>query len=148
MDRICCDDEFVDCVHTCAISQMKPISGRSLRHHILSLCDILKETTQTELPSRFAVVFDSWTGGTHHYIGIAALFIEVVDGRETACQIMLIIQPLLADGIIGTEAVDHIEHLLKVLLSYGKSCANIVCLDALATNSTWLCVVGLHSNQN
>jgi hypothetical protein len=66
---------FVDCVHTRSISRLKPISGRSLRRHILSLRDILKETIQKELPSRYAVVFDGWTEGTHHYIGIAALFI-------------------------------------------------------------------------
>ncbi len=119
---------FVDCVHTRAISRLKPISGRSLRRHILSLRDILKETIQKELPSRFAVVFDGWTEGTHHYIGIAASYIKVVDGKETACQTMLSMQPLLADGIKGMRAVDHIEHLSKVLLSYGKSCADIVCL--------------------
>jgi hypothetical protein len=92
------------------------------------LCDVLKETIQKELPSRFAVVFDGWTEGTHLYIGIAALHINVVDGKETACQTMLSMQPLLADGIKGMQAIDHIEHLLKVLQSYGKSCANIVCL--------------------
>ena len=75
------------------------------------------------------MVFDGWTEGTHHYIGlgIAASYIKVVDGKETACQALLSMQPLLADGIKGMRAVDHIEHLLKVLLSYGKSCANIIC---------------------
>jgi hypothetical protein len=59
---------FFDCVHTRAISRLIPISGRSLRRHILSLRDILKETIQKELPSRFAVVVDGWTEGTHHYM--------------------------------------------------------------------------------
>jgi hypothetical protein len=112
---------FVDCVHPRAISRLKPISGQSLRRHILSLRDVLKETIQKELPSRFAVVFDGWTEGTHHYIGIAVSFTKVIDGKETACQTMLSMQPLLADGIKGMQAVDHIEHLSKVLQSCLKS---------------------------
>lgn len=119
---------FVDSAYTRAISRLKSISGRSLRRHILSLRDVLKETLQKELPSRFAVVFDGWTEGTHHYIGIAASYIKEIDGKETACQTMLSMQPLLADGIKGMRAADHIEHLSKVLLSYGKRCADIVCL--------------------
>ena len=88
----------------------------------------MKETLQKELPSRFAVVFDGWTEGTPHYIGIAASYIKEVDGKETACQTMLSTQPLLADGIKGMRAADYIEHLSKVLLYYGKSCTDIVCL--------------------
>jgi hypothetical protein len=41
---------------------------------------------------------------------------------------MLSMQPLLANGIQGMRAVDHSEHLSKVLGSYGKSTGDIICL--------------------
>jgi hypothetical protein len=56
---------FADCPNTCDVVRMKPVSARTLRH-ILSLCDVLKETLRKELPSKFVVVFDGWTEGTQH----------------------------------------------------------------------------------
>jgi hypothetical protein len=119
---------FVDCTYTRDISRLRSISGKSLRRHILSLRDVLKETLRKELPSRFVVVFDGWTEGTHHYIGVAASYMKVVDGKEVPIQTMLSMQPLLANGIQGMRAVDHIDHLSKVLGSYGKSTGDIICL--------------------
>ncbi len=43
-------------------------------------------------------------------------------------QTMLSMKPLLVDGIQGMKATDHLEHLTKILLSYGKTCADIICL--------------------
>ena len=119
---------FVDCSYTRDISRLKPLSGKSLRRHILSLRDVLKETLSKELPSTFVVVFDGWTEGTQHYIGVTASYMKVVDGREVPVQTMLSMQPLLAGGVQGMRAVDHIEHLSKVLASYGKSTSDIMCL--------------------
>lgn len=121
---------FVDCAPTRAISRLKSTSGQSLCSHILSPCDSrMKEILQKELPSRFALVFDGWTDGTHHFTGIAASYVKLVDGKETACRTMLVsMKPLFANEIQGMRSADHNEHLSKVLLSYGKSCANIVCL--------------------
>ena len=119
---------FVDCTYTRDISRLKHISGKTLRHYILSLRDVLKEALRKELPSRFVVVFDGWTEGTQHYIGVAASYMKIVDGREVPVQTMLSMQPLLADGVQGMRAVDHIEHLSKVLGSYGKSTSDIMCL--------------------
>ena len=66
---------FVDCTYTRDISRLRSISGKSLRRHILSLRDVLKETLRKELPSRFVVVFDGWIEGTQHYIlGVAATY--------------------------------------------------------------------------
>ena len=69
---------------------------------------MLKETPQKELP-KFVVVFDGWMKGTKHYIGVAALHMKTVDGKETPCQTMLSMKPLLVDGITGIRAVDHID---------------------------------------
>jgi hypothetical protein len=69
---------------------MKQVSARTLRpRHILSLWDVLKETLRKELPSKFLVVFDGWTEGTQHFIGVAASYMKNVDGKETSCQTTL-----------------------------------------------------------
>ncbi len=116
---------LVDCTYTRDISRLRS----SIRRHILSLLDVLKETLRRELPSsRFVEVFDGWTKGTHHYIGDAASYMKVVDGKEVPIQTMLSMQPLLANGTQGMRAVDYIEHLSKVLGSYRKSTGGIICL--------------------
>jgi hypothetical protein len=136
---------FVDCPHTRDIARLKPISARTLRRHILSLRDVLKETLRKELPSKFVVVFDGWSEGTQHYIGVAASYMKTVDGKETACQTMLSMKPLLTDGITGMRAIDHIEHLSKVLEGYGKSKNDIICLvgDNCAVNQSMARILGI-----
>ena len=69
---------FVDCPHTRSICRLKPISGRTLRHHIIALHNILMASLQNELPSNFVVVFDDWSEGTQHYIGVAAAYMKSV----------------------------------------------------------------------
>ena len=51
---------------------------------------------------------------------------------------MLSTRPLLADGIKGMRAVDHIDHLTRVLESHGKNENNVVCLigDNIAVNQS------------
>lgn len=111
---------FVDCPYTRGIARFKAVSAKTIRRHLLSLRDVMKETLQKELPPKFVVVFDGWTEGTQHYIGVAASYMKTVDGKETACQTMLSMKPLLADGITGMRAIDHIEHLSNVLQGYGR----------------------------
>ena len=63
---------FADCPYTCNITRLTPISAQMLRCHILALFSVVKETIKAELPTKFSiVVFDGWTEGTHHCIGIA-----------------------------------------------------------------------------
>ena len=120
---------FVDCPYTRDITRLKPISAQKLRCHILSLLSVVKETIKAELPTKFSIVFDGWTEGTHHYIGIAAAYLRFGDGgKEEAVQTMLSMKPLLVDGIQGMRAQDHLDHVEKVLESYGKTFDNIVCL--------------------
>jgi hypothetical protein len=49
-------------------------------------------------------------------------------GKLIPVQTMLSIKPLLSDGIQGMRAVDHIEHLEKVLNRYGKKMSAVICL--------------------
>ena len=73
---------------------------------------------------------DGWTEGTHHYIGIGAAYLNFGDGcKEEPVQTMLSMKPLLVDSIQGMRAPDHLNHVEKVLESYGtKTFDNIVCL--------------------
>ena len=119
---------FVDCPHTREISRLKPVSGKTLRGHILALRDILRETLRNELPQKFVIVFDGWSEGTQHYVGVAAAYIKTIDGKEVPMQTMLSMQPLLSHGIQGMRAKDHLEHLSRILELYGKTCADILCL--------------------
>ena len=52
----------------------------------------------------------------------------LIDSQEVAVHTLLSMQPLLADDINGMKASDRINHLLKMLSSYGKTDTNIVCL--------------------
>lgn len=119
---------FVDCPYTREIAKLKPVSGRTLRCNILALREILRESIKRDLPSKFIVVFDGWSEGSHHYIGVAASYMTKIDSKEVAVQTMLSMQPLLTGGIQGMRAKDHLEHLLRILQSYGKTCADIICL--------------------
>ena len=54
---------------------------------------------------------------------------KTVDGgKEIPVQTMLSMKRLLSDGIQGMRAVDHIEHLEKVLKINGKKMSNVICL--------------------
>ena len=47
----------------------KSISSKSLGKHVLSACNVMKESVKCKLPNKFAIVLDGWrTEGTAHYI--------------------------------------------------------------------------------
>ena len=120
---------IVDCPYTRDITRLKNVSAQTLRCHILELLSVVKETIQAELPPKFIIVFDGWTEGFHHYIGIAAAYLKVgADSEEVPVQSILSMKPLLADGMKGMQATDHLEHVEKVLESYGKTLENILYL--------------------
>jgi hypothetical protein len=123
---------FVDCPLTrdIASQSLKPISGRTLRRHIVSLHSVVCDNIRKELPSKFALVFDGWSEGPQHYIGVGASYTKIVDGAETPVQTMLSMKPLLADGVVGMTALDHISHISKVLEKYGKTMRDVMCLAA------------------
>jgi hypothetical protein len=100
---------IVDCPLTRNIVKLKPVSSKSIRKHVLSLANILvREEIKVRLPDRFVIVFDGWTEGTDHYVGISASYnimtketrtvngIHHVDSKETTIQSLLSMRPLLA----------------------------------------------------
>lgn len=120
---------FVDCPYTRDVTRLRNISSQTLRAIILDLLAVVNETIQAELPSKFTIVFDGWTEGSTHYIGIAAAYLKASsDGKQVPVQTMLSMKPLLADGIKGMRATDHLEHVEKVLATYGKTFDNVLCL--------------------
>jgi hypothetical protein len=117
---------FVDCPFTRRMCRAKPISSKTLRRHIMSL--VALEKIQEVLPDKFVLVFDGWTEGTEHYIGVSASYNRVQNGKDVAVQTLLSMQPLLANGIEGMTADDHITHISKVLQRYDKKCGNVLSL--------------------
>jgi hypothetical protein len=136
---------IVDCPYTRDITRLKNVSAQTFCCHILELLSVVKETIQAELPPKFIIVFDGWTEGTHHYIGIPAAFLKVgANGKEAPVQSILSMNPLLADGIKGMRATDDLEHVKKVLESYGKTLENILCLvgDDCSVNQSMARILG------
>ena len=137
---------FVDCPYTRDITRLKNISAQSLRCHILQLLCVVKERIQSELPPKFTIVFDGWTEGSHHYIGIAAAYVKVeAGGKERPVQTMLSMKPLLADGVKGMRATDHLNHVEKVLETYGKTFDNVLCIvgDNCSVNQSMARILGV-----
>jgi hypothetical protein len=118
---------MVDCPLTREGMQYKAVTSKSLRKNMLALCQEMKESVKSKLPDKFALVFDGWTEGTEHFIGITASYVSKgVD--QVVTHTLLSMRPLLADDIVGMTASDHLHHLSKVLRQYGKTEVNIVCL--------------------
>ena len=128
---------LVDCPLMRRISKLKAVSSKSIRKHILSLVMLVRQQVQLCLPDKFAIIFDDWTEGTDHYVGVWASYNTPVDstnkdeydrGKETPVQSLLSIKPLLADGIEGMTAHDHLTHISRVLQMYGKEASIVICL--------------------
>ena len=105
----------------------KPITSKLLlRRNILALCKEMQTSIKHRLPDKFSIIFDGWTEGTIHYIGVSAAYVNIVEGVEVVTQTVLSMRPLLKDDIKGMTAQDHLHHLSIILGTYGKSDTNIV----------------------
>ena len=67
------------------------------------------------------------------------------DSEEVPVQSILSMKPLLADGMKGMRATDHLEHVEKVLESYGKTLENILYLvgDNCSVNQSMARILGV-----
>ena len=122
---------FVDCPYTRRVMKsMKTVSGKTLRQHILSLTDVMRQKIKDELPSKFVVVFDGWSEGTEHYIAVSAAYTRAnrSTGKEEPVNVMLTMKPLLANGVEGMTAADHVEHISRSLKLYDRKCSDILCI--------------------
>jgi BED zinc finger len=139
---------FVDCPLIRRQSKLRSVCSKTVRKHILALCDVVKETIVTKLSaSKFVLMFDGWTEGTEHYIGLNISY--NVQCKETGKQVpthsLLSMRPLLAEEIVGMTAADHLRHISKVMLSYGRASEDILCLvgDNCAVNKKMAADLGV-----
>ncbi len=117
---------IVDCPLTQQISRLKAMYSKSVCKHILSLVVTVREELKLCLPDKFVLVFDGWTEGTDHYVGIWASYNQTSmntsddsKNNKTPVQVLLSIRPLLVDRINGMTAQDHLTHIACVLQMYG-----------------------------
>lgn len=106
----------------------KPITSKLLRKYILATAKLMTQSIAEKLPDNIALVFDGWTVGSVHYIGISASYSSFVGDTETTNRTLLSMRPLLVDEIKGMTARDHLQHISLVMQSFGKSEDNIMCL--------------------
>jgi hypothetical protein len=95
--------------------------------HYVPCCSIKGEDSRGA-PREVCLRGYGWTEGTEHYIGVSASYNRVQNGKDVAVQTLLSMQPLLANGIEGMTAGDHIAHISKVLQRNDKKCSNVLLL--------------------
>ncbi len=77
---------IVDCPMTREAIRYKPITSKLLRKIILALCKEMQTSIKHKLPDKFSIVFDAWSEGSVHYIGVSALYITMVENMEVVSQ--------------------------------------------------------------
>jgi hypothetical protein len=106
----------------------KPVTSKLLCKYILATSEAMIASIAEKLPNDLAIVFDGWTVGCLHYIGISASYCLVVGGEETIHHTLLSMRPLLKDEIKGMTVRDHLVHISQVMQLYGKTEDNIICM--------------------
>jgi hypothetical protein len=119
---------IVDCPLTRRISKLKAVLSKTVRKLILSLVVFVQQQVHFCLPNKSAIVFDGWAEGTDHYVGVWASYNTPVDSTNKDAYGRGSIKPLLADGIEGMTAHNHLTHIARVLQIFGKEASNVICL--------------------
>lgn len=98
----------------------KPIHSQTMRKYILNMVPLVERAVTTELPDKFALLFDGWSDGPVHYVGLFATYCTMGEYRET----LVAFSPLLQEDAMGAE--QHLEFIKESLDVYRKSLANVV----------------------
>ena len=119
------------------------ITSKLLRKTIFLLQSEVKTKIKEQLPNQLVLVFDGWTEGNEHFIGIHASYIDPIS--NLAIETLLSMQPLLAEGIKTMTAADRVCHITKTRTHYGKTVDNIVCLagDTCPVNQSMARILGV-----
>jgi hypothetical protein len=139
---------FVDCPFVRSQSKLRSVCSKTVRKHIFALVDVVRETIKSKLStSKFVVMFDGWTEGTEHYIGLNVSYnVHCKEsGKQVPMQSLLSMRPLLAEEIVGMTATDHLRHISKVMSSYGRASEDILCFvgDNCAVNKKMAADLGV-----
>lgn len=111
-----------------------PISLSTFMRYLPRLTELVEKKISNLLPQTFAIVFDGWTAGTTHYLGVFASFPQQ-DGTAYSTR-------LLGFSPIGDEislsAEEHIEYLRYVLELFQFTFENVICIigDNCNTNKS------------
>lgn len=120
----------------------KPIARKHIKHDPICLNTFMKYmkklTVHVEhrlsniLPEKFALVFDGWSAGQTHFVGIFASFPDSSENGYAA--------RLLAFSPMGDESslnsAEHYGFMTFVLTTFGKTWENVICIigDNCSTN--------------
>lgn len=114
--------------------RFKPMSLSTFMRYLPRLVALVEKKISNLLPNKFAIVFDGWTAGTTHYLGVFASFTaHNENGYSTR---------LLGFSPMGDEttldADEHVGYLSYVLELFGYSFENVVALigDNCNTNKS------------
>jgi hypothetical protein len=147
------DDEFR------SFSKYMKTCSKSLRKYILNLVELVEKKIAAQLPKVFALLFDGWTEGSMHYIGLFAVYSKLVSRVEAAKtiqisvadQVLLSVSPMPAlpeeDGEENEEAAaEAVAFCAKTHANYMK----IILLDYYdkVIAECLVCLIGNNCNVN
>lgn len=114
---------------TRSMSSWKPVSSKTLKEDMKKCSESVGVLIESELGKLFGVMWDGWTHGTTHYVGIYGVC--YADGKRR--ERLLSLSPL-EDG--SQDAEVHIEMFKRVLALYNKDISMVAFLvaDNCATN--------------
>ena len=93
-------------------------------------------------------MFDGWTEGIEHYIGVSVLYNAICTetGMQIPTQCLLSMKRLLANEIEGMTAADHLTLLSRVLNINGRITEDVLCIvgDNCSVTGGWLAISMCH----
>lgn len=109
---------------------LESMSRNTLKKYLLLLHKFLLKKIKNMLPSKFAVMFDGWTIGTEHYLGVFAVFMDTTSKKKRVLIGCMVADDVdendeYTDGIqdsdkhFGLTAADMFEHLADMLKELG-----------------------------
>lgn len=111
---------------------IEPISINTLKKYMTGLVKVVEEKITALLPEKFCLIFDGWSNGDTHYLGVFATYpSENSVGYE---RVLLTFSPLQDESSLKAE--EHLEFMDYILGLYEKSWDNVVALvgDNCGTN--------------
>jgi len=88
---------------------LKSMSRNNFRKYLLLLQKYVLRKVKEMLPKRFAIMFDGWSVGTEHYLGVFAVFVDKDSGLKRRLLLGRMIADDLDDETEYTNDVDESE---------------------------------------
>lgn len=122
-----CENKFFN-----EFSTFDSIDRCTFKKYLYELFELVRKKISSILPDVFAIIFDGWSHGITHYLGIFATFSSnALNGYNS---ILLAFSPLENEESLNAD--EHIKFLDITLDKYQKSWENVACLigDNCSTN--------------